>query len=255
MTNTKLKSFLITFTLDNSREIKNQITIYKKYVQFLIIKMNKKIENLFAVLEFGKLGTSPHLHVWLCLKKGVKKQDAKAQYLTKWIKTNVDSSPINSSNPNHEYDYHCHQRNTFKIANNVPMLLEEYTQKEDNFQVLYDSLSIEEHNKMKEEATEWKSKNEHKKLQAERFKHKTLNRSQFPQLLLTRIIARLDSEYGDEVFSKELFANEVVQLGKEYLYINSFRELPTIYKCFKIRFSKRPAAAVQIIMDELNFCT
>lgn len=254
MTNKKYKDYAITVTLSNDRELRNQYELYELYIKW-IMKKFKKIAILHVVQETADTGKNPHLHILLCLREGIKKQDCKKQYLLKFLETEVDSTCIDSNNSNAEHDYHKRTQKVFKICHNVPMWIN-YTKKElllfPKNKVIHSSITDSQMKHIEKQIVIYKEENKQKQVLVDRIKVKTLNRSQFIQALAREVQTILE-ENSKIKYNKALFVRCCTNIKKRYLCVNSWKELPLIHNSFTIRYGDDDEESMKLIENQLWF--
>lgn len=160
----EIKAVFITLSLrkiDFDTDKKNCFSMYET-IQKRLDKKQDKIELYYIVMEFGKSGENPHLHIVLVLKENMN-----------WTQINriIKNPVMRSVNPLNWTKFSCKS----KKAMNVEYLLDEYMNKE---WVLVDgqlfrpghipkSIKLKEYGidwlKVKKTNDEWKKNNLHKK--------------------------------------------------------------------------------------------
>lgn len=262
-------SYLSTITLSNQRSEKSQLDLYDKYVEFLKTKLGNKIKDIYCILERGKNGLSPHIHCIIILNNKIVKSSAKKTYLWNWLYHNVDSSEY-SEDQFQEYNYHTNRLNkTFKIAHNVGTLIEFYLSKEEDYKLLYTSLSSDKLEEFSKIADDWKKDKENQHQQRE--KHKTLNQYQVKQMLMTEIEKllyepvleetqqELDEKNPTQIykrkhdiqFSKHIFCTALTEL-REYEMTTTLKNVKLLYKSMYFKYTLTKQSAYDYLMEELD---
>ena len=268
-------SFLSTLTLNNRRTIEDQRQKLNLYCEFLKNKIPTKIQDLYVVLETGKTETSLHLHCMIHLKKPQTMGNAKNTYLFNWIEKNINSLDYDAPSSVQEYLHHKQRRkHCFKLANNIPYLIDEYMSKEENHEVLFTTFSNLQMEQFKVDSTKWKEKNKEKAPS----KHKTLDKIKFRNIMFKEIDKLLATplKIQNEVllnednpstliglnpieekitFSKKLFIRAIKTIKKDYFIgSNVLDNLSKIYKAFLLYYSTEEEQIDDLLEDLLEFC-